>query len=46
MKYFFYSSFPTKPATQAFLKKKLFPTSSQAVKKSQLKYRSPFLPIF
>jgi hypothetical protein len=38
----FFSYFPTKPTIPAFPQKKLFPTSSQAVKKSQLFYKSPF----
>ena len=42
MKRLFNSNFPTKPTIPAFPQKKLFPTSSQAVKKSHLNYRSPF----
>jgi hypothetical protein len=42
MKQLFFSSSPTKSTIPAFHPKKLFPTSSQAVKKSQLFYKSPF----
>ena len=39
---YLFSFFPTKSSVPAFFKKKFFPTCSQAVKKSQLFYRSPF----